>query len=140
MTTFQASGAGQAIEVCSVELCPFCPDLHNSQDGFILASLLAHPSATRDTLPEMLCTYDAIRRPFAQNVARGSDQNGQLVQLQRLGWENVSAEESAAGGFAPEKLAEIADALDQSLSWTMKGSAMSERGKALCLFEEMIKS
>ena len=119
MTPFQASGAGQAIE-----------------DGFILASLLAHrPTETLSALPAILSAYDAVRRPFAQDISRRSDENGHLSQLRRLGWENVSAKESNKGGFAPERLKELGDALNTSVGWAMDGSAMGERDKAITMLE-----
>ena len=90
MTTFQASGAGQAIE-----------------DGFILASVLSQPSVTRATLPAALQVYDAVRRPFAQTVQERSRENGDISHLRRCGWEDVSAAQSAAGGFPREKLIRV---------------------------------
>ena len=73
MLPHQGSGVGQAFE-----------------DGYILATVLAHPSVTLANLPAALTVYDDVRRPFSQNVQQGSDRNGMNYQLLRIGWENIS--------------------------------------------------
>ncbi|KII86083.1 hypothetical protein PLICRDRAFT_165768 [Plicaturopsis crispa FD-325 SS-3] len=60
MTPAQGSGAGQAIE-----------------DAYLLAAVLGHAATTKDTLPRALAVYDAIRRPFAQDIVERSYQNGE---------------------------------------------------------------
>ncbi|KAF8066983.1 hypothetical protein FPV67DRAFT_1417597 [Lyophyllum atratum] len=64
MEPHQGSGAGQAIE-----------------DACVLAELLGHPSATLNTLPDVLRIYDALRRPFALDIARRSFQNGRYLSM-----------------------------------------------------------
>ncbi|KAJ7097196.1 hypothetical protein B0H15DRAFT_33887 [Mycena belliarum] len=64
MTPHQGSGAGQAIE-----------------DAYILATVLGHPSTTRETVPRALRIFDEIRRPVAAGVAEGSRVNGQYFSL-----------------------------------------------------------
>ncbi|KAJ6513511.1 hypothetical protein DFH09DRAFT_1197196 [Mycena vulgaris] len=59
MTPHQGSGAGQAIE-----------------DAYILATVLGHPSTTRETLPRALRVFDEIRRPAAVGVVEASRMNG----------------------------------------------------------------
>ena len=82
--------------------------------------------------------YDAVRRPFAQEIQRLSDENGRIYHLRRLGWEDLSAEQSTAGEYAPEMLGRMQDALMDAVQWTLKGSAMSERDKALKMLEEVL--
>ncbi|KAL2758484.1 hypothetical protein ACRALDRAFT_1075062 [Sodiomyces alcalophilus JCM 7366] len=60
MTPHQGLGGGQGIE-----------------DAFILASLLTYRDARRDMLPDLLATYDEVRRPASQRVADQSLVNGQ---------------------------------------------------------------
>ncbi|KAG6808855.1 hypothetical protein H0H92_002565 [Tricholoma furcatifolium] len=55
MAAHQGSGAGQAIE-----------------DGCVLAELLGHHLATQERLSTVLRIYDAVRRPFALDVAQKS--------------------------------------------------------------------
>lgn len=59
MTPHQGLGGGQGIE-----------------DAFILASLLTYEDVCRDTLPDLLATYDEVRRPASQRVADQSLANG----------------------------------------------------------------
>ena len=80
MTPFQASGAGQAIEVRppakTVRRSPEADSpLPILQDAFVLGTLLGHPSASLSTMPALLSVYDVVRRPFAQEVQRLSDEN-----------------------------------------------------------------
>ena len=63
MTPHQGSGAGQAVE-----------------DAWILASILAHPLTTKETIPAALKIYEEIRLPFANDVVRGSSTCGRLCE------------------------------------------------------------
>lgn len=47
----------------------------------MLAALLAHPRATRRTLPQLLRAYDAVRVPFARGVAARSRMNGMMYNF-----------------------------------------------------------
>lgn len=64
MTPHLGSGAGQAIE-----------------DAYILASLLAHPGTTRETLHDALKVYEAVRLPHGLMVQRLSRLNGRLFEF-----------------------------------------------------------
>ncbi|KAL6301495.1 FAD/NAD(P)-binding domain-containing protein, partial [Sparassis latifolia] len=114
MTPHQGSGAGQAFE-----------------DGYILASLLGHPSVTRTTVNHALHVYDAIRRPFAQDVQRRSRNTGILYQLNGADCQTLSEEDSASGAVPLEKLEGVAHAIDGMMNWMGVGSAMTERSRAL---------
>ncbi|KAJ7625713.1 hypothetical protein FB45DRAFT_922131 [Roridomyces roridus] len=64
MTPHQGSGAGQAIE-----------------DAYILATVLGHPSTTRETLARALRIHDEIRRPAALGVQESSRLNGRYFSF-----------------------------------------------------------
>ena len=87
MVPYQGAGLGQAIE-----------------DGYIIAKILAHPSANVANVSEALKIHDDVRRPFSQYVQQGSAWNGMMYQLRRAGWEDISPEDSAAGRYPPELL------------------------------------
>ena len=86
---------------------------------------------TVETLPAALRIYDTLRRPFSQDVLRRSRMNGLLYQLNTLGWEEVTSEQSASGGFPFERLAEIGQALRRQFDWSLTTSIMQERQQAI---------
>lgn len=51
------------------------------QDGCLLAELLGHQLAKRETLPTVLRIYDAFRRPFALDIAQKSLENASYLTL-----------------------------------------------------------
>ncbi|GBE85787.1 FAD/NAD(P)-binding domain-containing protein [Sparassis crispa] len=118
MTPHHGSGAGQAFE-----------------DAYILASVLGHPSVTLATVDQALHVYDAIRRPFVQDVQRRSHYSGKLYQLSGPECQALSEEDSASGAVSVEKLAEVANAIDDTMNWMGMGSGMSERTRALNMLE-----
>ncbi|KAH9939767.1 FAD/NAD-P-binding domain-containing protein, partial [Epithele typhae] len=120
MTTFQASGAGQAME-----------------DGFILSAILSQKAVTAETLPGALRIYDEIRRPFSQDVKEKSRLNGGSSHLWRHGWENVTAEQSARGEYPRELLKVVGTESEQSMSWTIHGSIMQDRDTVLQMAGEL---
>ncbi|KAJ7698138.1 hypothetical protein B0H17DRAFT_1051225 [Mycena rosella] len=65
MTPHQGSGAGQAIE-----------------DAYILATVLGHPSTTRETIPRALRIFDEIRRPAAAGVMEACRLNGRYFSFE----------------------------------------------------------
>ncbi len=107
------------------------------QDGFILATVLQHPSVTLKTLPEALKVYDEIRRPFAIDIQRRSKLNGHLYQFNALGCEKITAEQCSAGGIPSERLKEIGDKITSLVEWTVTGTAMDERRKALAFLDNL---
>ncbi len=109
MLPYQGAGVGQAFE-----------------DGYILATVLAHPSVTPANLPAALAVYDDVRRPFSQGVQRGSERNGMRYQLRRAGWEDVSVEDSRAGRYPRELLDVLTGELREQLAW-MQATILSER-------------
>ncbi len=94
MTPYEASGAGQAVEVSSV--CfpykhPRSPII-TLKDSITLAALLARASKSntgtdstvpiQTRLPHALQVYDEIRRPIAQRVKELSYRAGQIMWLE----------------------------------------------------------
>lgn len=110
MLPYLGAGVGQAFE-----------------DGYILATILAHPAVTLATLPAALAVYDDVRRPFSQGVQEGSQKNGMNYQLRRAGWENVSAEDSRAGRYPRELLDVLVQELSEITAWTRDTSILNER-------------
>ncbi|KAH9929152.1 FAD/NAD(P)-binding domain-containing protein [Fomitopsis serialis] len=114
MTPHQGSGAGQAIE-----------------DGFILATLLTQPGVTRDTLPVALQVYDALRRPFSQNVVQLSRSSGMSYRLNCPGFEALTEEQSYTGTISPAQLDEVGKTVIELTSWNRDTSIMTDRDRAL---------
>ncbi|KAH9921675.1 FAD/NAD-P-binding domain-containing protein [Epithele typhae] len=121
MTPNQGSGAGQAIE-----------------DGFILATILSQPGVSRATLPEALEIYDALRRPVSQGVHRRSRQTGHIVSLESAGWENVSAAESARGGFPKDMFDRVGAEIEKEMAWVGASSVMDDRARACEMVRERL--
>ncbi|EIW52781.1 FAD/NAD-P-binding domain-containing protein [Trametes versicolor FP-101664 SS1] len=114
MRPHQGAGAGQAME-----------------DGFILAAILAHASVSVKNLNQVLRVYDTLRRPAAQDIQRRSELNGTLYQLRSTGWEDVTEEQSQAGGFSHEKLADVGRQVERQMEWVLEGSVMEEKRTAV---------
>ena len=70
-------------------------------------------------------------------MQRRSRQTGLLYDLLRPGWEDVTVEESAAGGFPAEKLALIGDTYEKELKWVMEGSILEDRDRAIKMVEQL---
>lgn len=102
-----------------------------SEDGFILAVILAHRGVTRANLPAALKVYDEIRRPFSQSVLQGSDRNGMNFQLRRAGWEDVSAEDSHAGRYPPELLHAVGEEMKVQIQWVFETNIQDDRARAV---------
>ena len=112
MLPHQGVGVGQAFE-----------------DGWVLANVLSHPAVTLATLPAALKIYDDVRRPFAQDVQRGSEANGGTYHMRRpgSGWENVSAEESHAGRYPRELLGVVGLEIQKQTRWLYETTVLDER-------------
>ena len=110
MLPYQGAGVGQAFE-----------------DGYILATVLAHPSVTVANLPAALAVYDDVRRPFSQRVQCGSNENGMNYQLRRVGWEDVSVEDSRAGNYPCELLDAVSGEFQKLTVWAGDVNILSER-------------
>jgi salicylate hydroxylase len=123
MSPGQGSGAGQAVE-----------------DAYILASLLAHKSTTRETLPIALKVYEEIRLPHANDVSRRSDLSSALSsfgdpRFSALADKNPdgSAQEADAG-----KLWEMGHALVDNWRWAWTTSVDDDEKQAITLLEERL--
>ena len=97
--------------------------------------LLTHPSVNIKNLPRALKIYDDLRRPFAQNIQRLSELTGTLYHLVAMGWENVSAEESAAGQYPPELLSAVGKKMLETQMWVGEGDFVKVREEVLSLLE-----
>ena len=93
---------------------------------------------TLTNLPDALKIYDAIRRPFATEVQRRSRDTARLFQLFRLGWENVTAEQSMVGEYPPELLDAMGPTYEEETKWfTQTGNVAKDVDKALKMVEEL---
>ncbi|KZT01919.1 FAD/NAD-P-binding domain-containing protein [Laetiporus sulphureus 93-53] len=117
MAPFQGAGAGLAME-----------------DGFILASILAHTHVTRDTLPRALQIYDSIRRPITQWVVQHSRATGDFYDLRAAGFDTLS---DTKGALSEGQLAKISKSLDGMFEWHLNTSVMPDRDRALELLDAM---
>jgi len=123
MTPHQGSGAGQATE-----------------DGFVLAALLAQPETTTKTLPTALQVYDEIRRPFSQDIQCRSLAAGQLGTLNNAELLDVTEDQSFAGGISLDALKRVDAELEELYDWTWTTSAMDDRDRAVKLLKEKLAS
>ncbi|OCH96283.1 FAD/NAD(P)-binding domain-containing protein [Obba rivulosa] len=114
MMPYQGSGAGQAVE-----------------DAYVLATLLGHPSTSIATLPRALQIYDAVRRPFAQHVAKVSRDNGLLFTMNYPGLTLESP-----GEDVPRKLAELSSRIKKKWEWAWESSVDDDVERAVRMLEE----
>ncbi|GJE93249.1 FAD-dependent monooxygenase [Phanerochaete sordida] len=113
MTPHLASGAGQGVE-----------------DGLVLAALLASPHARPDTLPAVLRAYDAVRRPFSQDILKRSYDAGTMLCLM--------SERTAGGKTGAADLAGLNADLNDITRWAWTTSSQVERDAALKLLAEYV--
>ena len=66
--------------------------------------------------------------------------NGLLYELNALGWERVSATESARGSFPHDRLVELGRAIERQVSWSLAGSAsvFQDQERALEMLAERL--
>lgn len=117
MTPHLASGASQGVE-----------------DSLLLATLLAQPKATKDTIPALLRAFDEVRRPMSQNVLKWSYETGEMYYLQSERVKDVTVEESNLGSVSDETLRGLNEDLGGMLAWTWETSAKADRERAVELF------
>lgn len=79
--------------------------------------------------------YDIVRRPAAQDVQRRSELNGMLYQLRSTGWEDVTEEQSKAGGFPHETLVDVGRQVERQMEWMVEENVMEERRIAVEMVE-----
>ncbi|CCL98472.1 uncharacterized protein FIBRA_00470 [Fibroporia radiculosa] len=119
MTPHQGSGAGQAFE-----------------DAFILANILSQPTVTLETLPQALQVYDAIRRPFSQNVQAMSRITGTVYDLNDKVVEELVGHDGISKPLSVNELEILGQKVEDLMSWLRSTSALDERAAAL----EMLKT
>lgn len=78
------------------------PAIDNLQDAYILGKLLTHPQTTRESAHRALAAYDAVRRPYTQNIQRLSNELGRITtwsdEFQLV--DDEAAEKETASKFA----------------------------------------
>ncbi|KAL9126381.1 MAG: hypothetical protein Q9217_004558 [Psora testacea] len=52
------------------------------EDAYVLSQLLHHPLTTKATLAKALQAFDTVRRPLAQEVAKGSELSGKMFDFE----------------------------------------------------------
>lgn len=117
MAPHLASGASQSVE-----------------DSLLLATLLAHPQANKDTIPALLQAYDEVRRPISQNVLKWSYEMGELYYFQSERAKDITTEESLSGSVSNETLRGMNEDLGGMLAWTWETSPKAERAQAIETF------
>jgi salicylate hydroxylase len=127
MTPFMGAGAGQAMEVsprpnsclwiAETFLLPF-------QDAWILAALLSHPLATRDTAAQVLGIYSRIRQPLATEVVRLSRLNGEHFALRGIGPD-----------VSPSQLQEIVKNIQENFDQVSETDAAQDMQRAMELLQ-----
>ncbi|KAI0248756.1 salicylate hydroxylase [Lactifluus subvellereus] len=103
MPPFQGAGAGQAME-----------------DAWILAALLSHRLATRDTAAQVLGIYSRIRQPLAKEAWKRSRINGEHFALRRLGPD-----------ASPLRLQEITKDIQENFEWVSEMDAEQDMRRAM---------
>jgi salicylate hydroxylase len=70
-------------------------DSHSFQDAYLLATLLGHWRTTINTIPHALRAYDAIRRPFTNDIARRNRLTGSQFMFlgDHFDWDNCQDDE-----------------------------------------------
>nr|VWO96136.1 Mannitol 1-phosphate dehydrogenase [Ganoderma boninense] len=124
-----SSTTGDKVKEHFAEWSPEVPPI--IEDGFILAAIIAQPTITAQNIPAALDIYDTLRRPVAEMVLRRSRKTGLLYHFNTLGWEDVTAKQSAAGGFSPQRLEEVGKALREQFDWLLTSSVMELRERAI---------
>ncbi|KAJ7135676.1 hypothetical protein C8R44DRAFT_696002 [Mycena epipterygia] len=114
MTPHQGSGAGQAIE-----------------DAYILATVLGHPSTTRETLPRALRAFDQVRRPAAAAVVEASRKNGRYFSFELDGLDF----NRYAGPQLWDKLQKLHGAIVKNWEWTWSTSVDGSIQEALRMLQ-----
>lgn len=116
MAPFQASGAGQSIEVQVDTYSLFYLLLTQTKDAYILATVLGHSQTDMTSITHALHVYDAIRRPFAQDIAERSRVSGRHIMLQnnpgKYDFSNIGYEEQL------RVLHDLSEVVTRTWEWT----------------------
>ncbi|KAG2130017.1 hypothetical protein BD769DRAFT_1666951 [Suillus cothurnatus] len=104
MTPHFGAGAGQSME-----------------DAFVLGRLLAHPLTTLSKVPAALKTYQDVRLPIAQSIARGSEHMGNIYQFCLPGYYDGTDR-----GNMREEIEILKEKILDLWSWEGEGGAITE--------------
>jgi 2-polyprenyl-6-methoxyphenol hydroxylase-like FAD-dependent oxidoreductase len=94
------------------------------QDAWILAALLSHPLATRDTAGQVLRIYSRIRQPLATEIVRLSRVNGEHFGLHRIGPD-----------ASPSQLQEIVKNIQENFDQSSETDAALDMQRAMELLQ-----
>ncbi|PPR04128.1 hypothetical protein CVT26_001320 [Gymnopilus dilepis] len=119
MTPYQSAGAGQAVE-----------------DAYILATLLCDKACNKETIPEIMEIYDAIRRPIGNGVIEKSRVTGRLVQLSAPGLEDIAEGDEKV---SIDRLRGIVEEHMKSFEWVWKEPIKDDRERALLMLSDLEK-
>ncbi|KAF5379482.1 hypothetical protein D9615_006637 [Tricholomella constricta] len=104
----------------------------NIQDAYVLATLLGHPSTTRETLHRALHIFDVVRRPKALEVAEKSRRNGQLFMLQDQSFEALSKK------AIQDTLSALSEEFTKTWEWAWTTSIDEDLQEALRLLQLVV--
>ncbi|KIY62359.1 salicylate hydroxylase [Cylindrobasidium torrendii FP15055 ss-10] len=117
----QGAGAGQAVE-----------------DAYILATLLGHPSTKKENLSKALSIYDAIRRPFSQDIARRSRLSSQISSFVSKEIEGLSDNFDGLQGQAKvDALKKFSSTLKNLTQWSWHTTIDTDVERAVSMLEAL---
>lgn len=100
MSPHQGAGAGQAVE-----------------DACFLAAMLGHRLANMESLPHVLHVYDSLRRPFAEEAARRSTENGRYFGFYHENFRDVGTVVGERDLVKQRRLKEMGEAIEKNWEW-----------------------
>lgn len=142
MTPHLASGAGQAIEVRYTlsYSCPINTRLIIHQDALVLATLLAHPSTQKSSIPTALRIYDSTRRPFAQHIQDLSFKTGEIAWLDSPRVKMHRESSDSEDGRIPERV--LKEVIEEDMvdvqRWTWTTDPMGDVERAVRALEAAV--
>ncbi|TDL26047.1 salicylate hydroxylase, partial [Rickenella mellea] len=117
------SGGGQAVE-----------------DAYVLAALLAHPHATRSTIPQILRSYDAVRVPLSQRIATNSRLIGEAYHFNSSDEAGGDEPPSGVGQASGDRLESLAVMIEEKHKELWDCDACYQSTTATELFEGFLKA
>ena len=125
----------QASALKWVSPLPVCVSASNMpsfiKDAFVLANFLGRPDVTKNTLSTALKVYDAVRRPFSQNVAAVSRMSGKTAHFDTPEFESLTEEQSASGeALSLDQLRETVAKLGKLGDWRLKSQVTEDLSDA----------
>ncbi|KAL0579729.1 hypothetical protein V5O48_002293 [Marasmius crinis-equi] len=97
MTPHLGAGAGQAME-----------------DAYILGAIISASSRTKDDIPRILETYDAVRKPFANYIMSTAREQGTCYEMNAPEFQSVKEQGMV---LSEEQISVFANTVKQNWSW-----------------------